>query len=65
MRALDFIPAHIWGAYIVGETEANPRKTGFIQTSVANLSLDMIKRIETATPTGSVMATADKQPERS
>lgn len=50
MQWLDPIPFHIWGAHIDRDTVANVRRAGFVDVVEADLSLDVVKRIEGRTP---------------
>lgn len=50
MQWLDPIPFHIWGAHIDRDTVANVKRAGFVDVLEADLSLDVVKRIEGRTP---------------
>jgi SAM-dependent methyltransferase len=50
MRALDPIPAHLWGAHINRDTVSAVRNARFVDVVTQNLALDVVKRIEARAP---------------
>jgi SAM-dependent methyltransferase len=60
MQWLDPIPFHIWGAHIDRDTADAVRAAGFVDVREANLSLDVVKRIEAKAPAREAKGNSDE-----